>query len=59
MQRAKQLRNTGFITFMISGVCAISSGVVVSLLQEMYGFSFAVTRCWFFAISQSLHTKVA
>lgn len=43
MQRAKQLRNTGFITFMISGVCAISSGVVVSLLQEMYGFSFAMT----------------
>ena len=43
MQRAKQLRNTGFITFFLSGICAISSGVVVSLLQEMYGFSFAMT----------------
>ena len=43
MQRAKQLRNTGLITFLISGVCAISTGVVVSLLQEMYGFSFGVT----------------
>lgn len=43
MQRAKQLRNTGLITFFISGICAISSGVVVSLLQEMYGFSFSMT----------------
>lgn len=43
MQRTKQLRNTGFVTFFLSGICAISSGVVVSLLQEMYGFSFAMT----------------
>lgn len=43
MQRAKQLRNTGLITFFLSGICAISTGVVVSLLQEMYGFSFAMT----------------
>lgn len=43
MQRTKQLRNTGFVTFFLSGICAISSGVVVSLLQEMYDFSFAMT----------------
>ena len=43
MQRSKQLRNTGLITFLISGICTISGGVVVSLLQEMYGFSFGVT----------------
>lgn len=36
-------RNAGFATFFISGICAISSGVVVSLLQEKYGFAYGVT----------------
>lgn len=43
MDRAKQLRTTGLVTFFFSGVCAISTGVIVSLLQEMYGFSYSVT----------------
>ncbi|MFR5601720.1 MAG: MFS transporter [Lachnospiraceae bacterium] len=36
-------RNAGFLTFFLSGVCAISSGVVVSLLQETYGFDYSMT----------------
>ena len=36
-------RNIGFLTFFISGICAISSGVVVSLLQEYYGFEYGMT----------------
>lgn len=36
-------RNAGFITFFISGICAISSGVVVSLLQEQAGFDYGTT----------------
>ncbi len=36
-------RNAGFYTFFISGICAISSGIVVSLLQEQVGFDYATT----------------
>lgn len=43
MGRSKRLRMTGFIAFFLSGVSAISSGVIVSILQEIYGFSFGVT----------------
>ena len=39
-QKNTRLRNVGFITFFFSGICAISSGVVVSLLQEEYGFAY-------------------
>ena len=42
-QRNTRLRNVGFITFFFSGICAISSGVVVSLLQEQYGFAYGMT----------------
>ena len=38
-----RLRNAGFVTFFFSGICAISSGVVVSLLQEEYGFAYGMT----------------
>lgn len=38
-----RLRNAGFLTFFFSGICAISSGVVVSLLQEKYGFAYGMT----------------
>ncbi len=38
-----RLRRTGYLTFGLSGVCAISSGVIVSLLQDLYGFSFQTT----------------
>ena len=39
-QQSARLRNTGFLTFFFSGICAISAGVVVSLLQEEYGFAY-------------------
>jgi len=41
-QQSARLRNTGFLTFFFSGICAISAGVVVSLLQERYGFAYGV-----------------
>ena len=34
---------SGFIAFFLSGICSISSGIVVSLLQERYGFDYNVT----------------
>lgn len=40
---ANRLRRVGYITFCFSGICAISSGIIVSLLQEKYGFSYAMT----------------
>ncbi len=36
-------RNAGYLTFFISGICVISSGIVVSLLQEQYGFAYGMT----------------
>lgn len=43
MECNKKLRNTGFLAFFLSGVCAISSGIIVSILQEKYGFSYGMT----------------
>ena len=37
------LRRTGYVTFLLSGVCAISSGIIVSILQDLHGLSFGVT----------------
>ena len=42
-QQNTRLRNAGFATFFFSGICAISAGVVVSLLQEHYGFAYGMT----------------
>ena len=42
-QRNTRLRNAGFVTFFFSGICTISSGVVVSLLQDEYGFAYGMT----------------
>ena len=42
-QQNTRLRNAGFATFFFSGICAISAGVVVSLLQEEYGFAYGTT----------------
>lgn len=39
----KKQRNAGFYTFFISGICAISSGIVVSLLKERLGFAYGMT----------------
>lgn len=38
-----KLRNAGFLSFFLSGICAISSGVIVSLLQDHYGFAYGMT----------------
>ena len=38
-QQSTRLRNAGFVTFFFSGICSIRAGVVVSLLQERYGFA--------------------
>ena len=43
MEIRKQLRNVGFIAFFLSGLCAMSSGIVVSILQDKYGFSYGMT----------------
>lgn len=43
MERNKQLRRTGYLAFFLSGICAISGGVIVSILREKYGFSYGVT----------------
>ena len=41
--QSEKQRNTGYFAFFLSGICAISSGVVVSLLQELYGFDYGMT----------------
>ena len=41
--RKRELVTTGYIVFMLSGLCAISSGVIVSILQEKYGFSYSIS----------------
>lgn len=45
------IRRTGYMTFFLSGLCAISSGVAVSLLRDRYGFSFAFTGTLLSAMS--------
>ena len=42
-QKNPALRNAGFILFFLSGICAISSGVVVSILRDSYHLSFSST----------------
>ena len=42
-QQSTRLRNAGFATFFFSGICSIRAGVVVSLLQERYGFAYGMT----------------
>lgn len=36
-------RNLGFLAFFFSGICAMSAGVIVSLLQEQNGFEYGIT----------------
>ncbi len=42
-QKNPALRNAGFVLFFLSGICAISSGVVVSILRDSYDLSFSST----------------
>lgn len=39
----KKYASAGYIAFMFSGLCAISSGVVVSILKEKYNLSFGMS----------------
>ncbi|MDD3368070.1 MAG: MFS transporter [Lachnospiraceae bacterium] len=39
----KRMQMSGNLAFFFSGICAISSGVVVSLLQERFGFAYGMT----------------
>ena len=39
----RRWRNTGYITFFLSGICAISSGIIVSILQGKYEFDYGMT----------------
>ena len=39
----RRQRDTGLAVFFVSGICSISSGVVVSILQEKYGFAYGMT----------------
>lgn len=43
MDNRKKLVRTGYIAFMLSGLCAISSGVIVSILQDKYGFNYSTS----------------
>lgn len=39
----KRLCNSGLLAFFFSGMCAMATGVVVSLLQDMHGLSYSTT----------------
>lgn len=43
LRRQAGARRAGFTAFFLSGLCAISSGVVVSLLQQRYGLAYGLT----------------
>ena len=42
-EKQPKLYRMGCIAFFFSGICAMSSGVIVSLLQEYYGFAYGMT----------------
>lgn len=43
MEYNNRLAKTGYIAFMFSGLCAISSGIIVSILKEKYALSFSMS----------------
>lgn len=42
-RKQRRERNSGFLAFFISGICVISSGIIVSMLQETYSFAYGMT----------------
>ena len=42
-EKKTKLYRMGCIAFFFSGICAMSSGVIVSMLQEYYGFAYGMT----------------
>ncbi|MDO5022804.1 MAG: MFS transporter [Eubacteriales bacterium] len=51
MDISVRYRRVGYLSFFFSGICAISSGIIVSMLQERYGFSFSLTGSLLTAMS--------
>lgn len=41
--QSNRLRRVAYLTFFLSGISAISSGIIVSLLQDKYAFSYGMT----------------
>ena len=41
-EKQPKLYRMGCMAFFFSGICAMSSGVIVSLLQEYYGFDYGM-----------------
>lgn len=39
----KRAYNSGMAAFFLSGICSISSGVIISILRDRYGFSFSLS----------------
>ena len=39
----KHAYNSGMAAFFLSGICSISSGVIISILRDHYGFSFSLS----------------
>ena len=42
-EKKTKLYRMGCMAFFFSGICAMSSGVIVSMLQEYYGFAYGMT----------------
>ena len=58
-QQSPGLRNAGFATFFFSGICSIRAGMVVSLLQERYGFAYGMTGSLLSLLSMGIMLPVA
>lgn len=43
LEKNSRLARVGYLAFFFSGICAISSGVIVNILQEKYGFNYSMT----------------
>lgn len=51
MEKNSRLAGVGYLAFFFSGICAISSGVIVNILQERYGFNYSMTGTLLSAMS--------
>lgn len=40
---SRRLENTGYLAFGLSGLCAISSGIIVSILRDRWGLGYGMT----------------
>lgn len=51
MEQKARLARAGYIGFSLNGLCAISSGIIVNILQEKYGFNFSTAGTMLSAMS--------